>query len=284
MKAVKLWGGLGNQMFQYAFGIYLSKKYGCNVSFYPHFGISASECSINVVVKNITFLSEEEQRSMSCYYKNLLHYRIERKMAQKIPFLYTKLYVERKLCYHENLPEKSKLFDGYWQSYKYLKDIDAEIRNSFSFVNIVDPFKIYEIQNSDSVFIHIRRGDYMNAKNQILFEECKVDYYVKAIHMVRSLVDNPKFFIFSNDINWVKSNFKIFEMSVVFVENETSVADFVCMQACKHAIIANSTFSWWAAWLINNKSKRIIAPLNWYRNKKMNETTSDLIPEDWIRI
>ena len=175
MKAVKLWGGLGNQMFQYAFGIYLSKKYGCDINYYTHVGVPVSECFINVIVNNVPFLSEEEQRSMGCHYKDLLHYRIERKVAQKIPFLFTKLYVEKKICYHEMLPEKSVLFDGYWQSYKYLKDIDAQIKSSFSYVKIMNPFIMSEIQDSDSVFVHIRRGDYMNGKNQILFEECKMD-------------------------------------------------------------------------------------------------------------
>lgn len=138
--------------------------------------------------------------------------------------------------------------------------------------------------------MHIRRGDYLLKANQQLFAECSLQYYIASIQEVLTRVENPVFYVFSNDVNWVKDNLvKVFDKGTefVFVDNsaltKSPVADLYLMSLCKSNIIANSTFSWWGAWFNNNPHKIVIAPKNWY-NGALNETTKDLIPAEWIRL
>lgn len=138
--------------------------------------------------------------------------------------------------------------------------------------------------------MHIRRGDYLLKANQQLFAECSLNYYITAVREILAKVVNPVFYVFSNDVNWVREHLlKVFEKEAefVFVDNseitKSPVADLFLMSLCKHQIIANSTFSWWGAWLNKNPKKIVIAPKNWY-NGDLNKTTEDLIPAEWIRL
>lgn len=172
---------------------------------------------------------------------------------------------------------------GYYQSEKYFKEITNIIRKDFTFpkpVDIINQKLINQIDNTESVSIHIRRGDYLNIPNTQNI--CSISYYKKAINLILKNISNPQFYIFSNDINWCKQHLQIDK--AIFISNNTGKNSFIDMQlmsCCKHNIIANSTFSWWGAWLNNNPNKIIISP-----NKWMNDTngTGDIIPNDWIKI
>ena len=131
--------------------------------------------------------------------------------------------------------------------------------------------------------MHIRRGDYLLDKNLSLFTTCTHDYYYKAEALIAEKSFSPTFFIFSDDIEWVKKNIP-FNHPVVFVtdSNLTDYQELMLMSACKHNIIANSTFSWWGAWLNNNTEKIVITPQKWFTTQTMNE--KDLIPPTWIKI
>ena len=139
------------------------------------------------------------------------------------------------------------------------------------------------INNKNSVAIHIRRGDYLNdPKVRCIHGILGSDYYKKSINYIKKKVKNPFFFIFSDDIELVKKNFSFFNnKKYIFIDTKSSINDLYLMSNCKHFIIANSTFSWWGAWLSKNKRKIVCAPKRWLRARI---STPDIIPESWIRI
>lgn len=154
---------------------------------------------------------------------------------------------------------------GYFQSYKYFKDYEYEIKN------LLTPNICYGI--NDYTSIHVRRGDYTNLKNEYI--ELTLDnYYNKAM----SMTDSDKFIVFSDDINWCRNIFKGNRFE--FCESSNEIEDFAKMISCKNNIIANSTFSWWAAYLNQYPDKIVIAPKKWF-GPNLNHNTKDLIPNKW---
>jgi hypothetical protein len=139
------------------------------------------------------------------------------------------------------------------------------------------------IKNKNSVAIHIRRGDYLNNPKARYFHGILgEDYYKKSISYIKKRVNNPFYFIFSDDVELVKKTFFFFnKKNYIFIDTKSSIDDLHLMSNCKHFIIANSTFSWWGAWLSKNKHKIICAPKRWVRAKI---STPDIIPESWIKI
>jgi len=177
--------------------------------------------------------------------------------------------------------------DGFWQNAKYFKNIEKEIREEFTlrkpldekFANISR-----QIENIPSVSIHIRRGDYVNdPKTKAVHNVCDLDYYNKAIDIIKTNVNNPTFFVFSDDIDWVSKNLEI-NSPTFWVSNLKSkdYEELILMSKCKHNIIANSSFSWWGAWLNQNPDKIVIAPKQWLINKTADEL--DILPPRWIKI
>lgn len=177
--------------------------------------------------------------------------------------------------------------EGYWQSERYFKEFSNIIRADFEFkapISASNNELAVQIVNTNAVSMHIRRGDYIsNKKNTSIYSVCSLDYYRLAIATVTEKVTNPVFYIFSDDIPWVKSNLTI-KAHNVFVDHNKgaeSYNDMRLMSLCQHNIIANSSFSWWGAWLNKNPEKIVIAPNKWFSN---NTNDADLIPENWIRL
>ena len=178
--------------------------------------------------------------------------------------------------------------DGYWQTEMYFKSIrnelldDFEIKSSPSGEN---SSMLDLICKSNSVSVHIRRGDYVN--NAETFQKhgvSSMEYYNKAINYINKRVENTHFFIFSDDIEWVRQNFTI-KHAIHFIgfnDASKNFEDLRLMKNCKHNIIANSSFSWWGAWLNENPNKIVIAPANWFNDISVN--TNNLIPSDWVSI
>lgn len=288
MIGIKLWGGLGNQFFQYAFGLYLSDRRGEKPFFYGEL-LKDKKLDLNYFNVAINILDQEVEKKYGCNSNYFLIYRIKRKLIQLFPFSNKRLLVEYNLEFKKTISDKYFLFDGYWQSYKYLKPIEKVLRQQFVLnSNLLPDLEIYnEIRRTNSISLHIRRGDYLNRKNTKIFESISMEYYEKAINFFLEKKDNPVFYVFSNDLNWVRINLNISnEATFVFVDNKnyenTTTLDLYLMSSCKHHIIANSTFSWWGAWLNSSKDKIVIAPKKWYVGKK-NDFTIDLIPPDWLR-
>ena len=133
--------------------------------------------------------------------------------------------------------------------------------------------------------MHIRRGDYVsNPTTNKLHGTCSLEYYHNAVDIIAAKVSNPHFFIFSDDHEWARNNFKI-DYPLTFVAHNNAgknYEDMRLMSLCKHHIIANSSFSWWGAWLGSNPKKIVCAPRGWFKDKSLN--TNDIIPSDWSRI
>ncbi len=176
---------------------------------------------------------------------------------------------------------------GYWQSEKYFADCTEEIRQAFTFKpsllrensNIAD-----QILNVNAISLHVRRGDYVSDLKNIFIGVCTLDYYQNAIAYIKSIVDSPVFYIFSDDIDWVKTHLVV-DSPTVFVRHNQgteSYNDMRLMSLCQHHIIANSSFSWWGAWLNTNPYKIVIAPRRWFASDHFD--TSDLLPSSWIKI
>ena len=187
------------------------------------------------------------------------------------------------------LLKRDIILKGYFQSEKYFKEIETLIRSDFQFVDYghSNEFKdmMKNIENVNSVGLHIRRGDYLNSN--IHTDLSCTDYYLNSVKYIRQHVDSPHFYIFSDDIDWCINNFHISDSSYVDLNEsrENPILDMKLMSSCKHNIIANSSFSWWAAWLNNFEDKIIIAPNKWLKVHKRNlAIKKDIVPKEWVRI
>lgn len=198
-------------------------------------------------------------------------------------------YIEPHFHYDENVLQfKNGLLEGYWQSEKYFSSIRAVLLKDFTLKNSLHENALSvlgQIGECESVSVHIRRGDYVNNPGALTFHGLvDLEWYTGAIRYIESRVSKPQFFFFSDDIAWVKENlpsrsdFIFVDASPDGLEHE----DLFMMSACKHQIIANSSFSWWAGWLNKNEQKIVIAPQRWFQNKGPN--TKDLLPNTWVSL
>ena len=189
-------------------------------------------------------------------------------------------------CYDKKIFNLSGdvFLDGYWQTEKYFCNISDIIRKDFSFKESFLCAKrevLDDIKNTNSVFVHFRRGDYVSDQRTNKFHGvCDMEYYKKSIEYFLRLGNNFKFFIFSDDIDWVKENFKIDNCFFVSNKKLRDFEELFLMSKCKHAIIANSSFSWWGAWLNDGKDKIVIAPKKWNNSDCYNE----IVPDRWIKM
>lgn len=285
MIIIKLIGGLGNQLFQYAAGRLLAEKLGCplklDVTGYKNqSGLTPRYYELGVFNIKESFANIEDI--------NLLKNK-KRSFFQKL-FGIKKIYYysEKNFGFNEEFLNltKNTYLNGYWQSEKYFLEISDILRKEFSFKNPPDRETknlLNQIKHINSVSLHIRRGDYVSdsqtkAAHYVDLEE----YYKKAVNYIMENSNNPHFYIFSDDPQWVKDNFiKDFDYTIIdFNPTDKGYEDLRLMSTCKHNIIANSSFSWWGAWLNNNPEKIVIAPSKWFNISEYN--TKDLIPESWI--
>ena len=182
------------------------------------------------------------------------------------------------------LKSEKKYFSGYWQNEKYFKDIENDVRNAFKFPELDK--KNLElsmlIRNTQSVSVHIRRGDYLLSQNSALANVCTDLYYKNSFSYVIKTIKNPHFFVFSNDIEWCRKNLKMHNVTFVDWNNgEDSYKDMQLMSLCKHNIIANSSFSWWGAWLNEYNKKIVCVPNTWYNASYPIYVE---MPQSWVRI
>jgi hypothetical protein len=182
----------------------------------------------------------------------------------------------------------NSLLIGYFQSEKYFLSEEKTIRADFNFMPQMDEANsalARQIKSSNSVSLHVRRGDYVsNAQASQNHPLCSIDYYKSAVNGIQEKYKNVSFFVFSDDMEWTKENIKI-DSPIIYSDHnrgDKSYNDMRLMSLCKHNIIANSSFSWWGAWLNINENKTVIAPKIWFSDISMD--TSDLIPNNWLKI
>ncbi|NTV98925.1 MAG: alpha-1,2-fucosyltransferase, partial [Chlorobiaceae bacterium] len=180
--------------------------------------------------------------------------------------------------------------EGYWQSEKYFDAISRDIAREFRIITPLSPKSTETkklIGSTESVSVHVRRGDYVAEDYRgRIHGPLKISYYAEALDIIAQKKRSPHLFIFSDDIPWVKENLR-FDFPARYVDHNderSGFEDLHLMSLCRHNIIANSTFSWWGAWLNRNPTKIVIAPKQWFPDPKMNSLTSDLIPDSWIRL
>ncbi len=291
MIIVQLIGGLGNQMFQYAMARRLAilKKTDLkfDISCFDHYEDRKYDLGCFNIVED--FASNQEIRRLKGP-----DGRIPRKIFKIInkrkPYSKRSYIKERYHYYDPGVVEVSGdvYLEGYWQSEKYFKEIEEIIRSEFKIKNKPDPVNNRLgslILGSQSVSVHIRRGDYVTdpTVNKV-HGICTMEYYNIAIDKILKTIKDPHFFIFSDDLAWAENNLRINHPTTFINENSgnKSYEDMRLMSLCSHNIIANSSFSWWGAWLNENPDKIVIAPKKWFNDQRIN--TKDQIPESWQRI
>lgn len=296
MIIVKLWGGLGNQMFQYAAARRLSHINGEPLKLDTRwFGREAHgdtprryELGVFAIAADIA-TAGESRRMRGVDIRRWP--KIVKRLMAAAGYAAPKNYVaERHFHFNpEILNLKGDIYlDGYWQSEKYFRDAGDVIRNDFRLKGPPDGVNtgvLQEIAGCESVSLHFRRGDYVtNANAAAHHGTASLDYYAAAIGAIGTRVVSPRFFVFSDDQSWVKRNL-IIDFPVTYVEGngaEKAYEDMRLMSSCKHHIIANSSFSWWGAWLGANPDKIVIAPRQWFQGGDAD--TRDLLPEEWLRL
>lgn len=286
MLLVKLTGGLGNQMFQYSFAKALqSKGYEVKLdistfeTYTLHGGFGLEHYSITIPIA-----SKDE---LLPYKTNFLT-----KIGRKLNISHKKLMGEKTLLFQKELlspPNNTSLY-GYFQSEKYFNTIRDTILDDFILKAPLSPYSasmkktIQSLSNTAS--IHIRRGDYITDSKANKFHGiCGLDYYEEAISLLKSKFKEMHYFIFSDDIEWVKNN--LAPEKCTYIDNTLPYIpheDIYLMSLCHHNIIANSSFSWWGAWLNHNSTKVVIAPKKWFADDKMVQQSCDIVPESWSRV
>ena len=294
---VRLKGALGNQMFEYAFGRALSIKHGVPLkldisglkSVLHNYSFDLGHLNIQCEIASENETSKFTKRSLIG---------LTRLMTDRLRAPH-KRYVLTESSYSflpDLLHARNKVYiQGYWQSEKYFKNVENIIKEELTVKNPLEGKNLQlanEMQNCNSISLHVRRGDYVNIKEVTKIHGiCSLDYFERAVIFMADKVDKPCFYIFSDDMEWVESNLKIdFPMTLVNhngsnIEHDGTdkcYEDIRLMSQCRHNIISNSTFSWWGAWLNNNNNKIVCAPKVWALDKALN--TPDRVPLDWIRL
>tara|TARA_A100001015_G_C15026532_1_gene730799 strand:- start:205 stop:1059 length:855 start_codon:yes stop_codon:yes gene_type:complete len=279
----KLTGGLGNQMFQFAAAFTVAKRK--QVDLFLDLGwLDTRNLHNGFELENVfDIYSKVNFLKKDFIFKNINIGRYLAKFDFKL-----KTFEEPHFHFSSEIFNISNhvYLKGYWQSELYFREYSNELKKIFIFSkNINESISSIknEIYNSNSVSIHIRRGDYVSKKNINHYIDLK-NFYLKAAKNVARQTTNPIFFIFSDDPGWVSKNFKLeYPYKIVNINNGiNSFKDMYLMSLCKHNIIANSSFSWWAAWLNNNEHKMVFAPKNWFKDKSIN--TENLYPISWITV
>ena len=292
MVITNLIGGLGNQMFQYAAGRALSLERGVplrlDISGFANYELHQGFELQRIFNCPADIASEADVRGIMDWQFSPVIRRVVSRLG--LVALRRKAWVmEPHFHYWEGIKNSPSdcYLTGYWQSEKYFSEVATQIREDFSFrLALVHKNAEFakQIDKTNAVSLHVRRGDYVhNKKNADVYEQCSLDYYCGAIKYIEASVDNPQFFIFSDDISWVKSNMKM-DGQYHYVDHNQgaeSYNDMRLMSLCKHHIIANSSFSWWGSWLGSNFDKTVIAPKDWFSNQTM---TTDLLPRNWITL
>lgn len=292
-----VFGGLGNQMFQYSYGLAMARKYGVplkldildfsNISSHNGFELQDVFGLSSPIARRSDFIEIMGWRGVEILRK------FQHKSRYKIFRSSKTVQQDLSVGAHENM---RKAFDnsylvGVWQSESYFLQAIDLVREDFHFtgdLGVRNSCLLESIRSKKSVSIHVRRGDYVtNTHANTVHGLCEKDYYQRALSYLAERFDGLNYYVFSDDIAWVKKNIVI-PSPITFVEHNTgrkSHIDMRLMSACTHHIIANSTFSWWGAWLSESNSSDsgvIIAPKKWANRKS--KALLEVIPQNWERI
>lgn len=276
MIITKLQGGLGNQLFQYSLGRFLAHKHQTplklDTSWYGVVPDRQYDLSVYAIAAPLATAPEAESL------KNKF-----------VPLAKRSYFKER--FYHFDpavLAAGPNVFlEGYWQSEKYFLPIADIIRHEITLKTPPQGMNkeiLQQINETLAVSLHVRRGDYVsNSAANNYHGTSPLEYYKAAVDHIAKRVKNPHFYIFSDDPTWTRKNLLLdYPLTFVTGNDKAAQEDLRLMSQCRHFIIANSTFSWWGAWLSSSEGKTVIAPKEWFKDKS--NTDKDLIPNDWLRL
>jgi hypothetical protein len=286
MIIVRISGGLGNQMFQYAMARSFSKNknniFKLDLSFYLKQTLRNYELNLFHIEENIA--SDEE--SILLRGKKGLYYKVRKKL--KFPLKYPDTVVKEKFDSNieSNLSysQEDIYLDGVWQNQIYFADIRDKLIDDFTPKNMLSKeAKNYmkDIKKKNSISLHVRRGDYIvNNHTNSFHGICDIKYYKTSIEYICRNVQNPIFYIFSDDIKWCEENFSFLKDKIYVKKTKSAIEDLELMKNCHHNIIANSSFSWWGAWLNDFEKKIVITPKIWWNAMPERH----IAPKEWIKI
>lgn len=294
MKIVVAFGGLGNVLFYYALANAFRQKGIKSFVFISKTNVERKNYNLGKVFPNLP-------RWGNLNFAQVIHFFIVQQLRN---VKYKKYKIPHKVLFypfdalvHDQEPVSyiPELFDnlsanqyllGHFQSYKFFEEYRDSILKEFRFSKEMLSSKTnhasIEIRKCNSVSLHVRRGDYLNGYYyETLGKVCNIDYYKRAVEYICKKLDNPYFFVFSDDPEYVAENLQIKNATYIdFNIGDDSWQDMYLMSQCNHNIIANSTFSWWGAWLNENPQKIVVAPNRWFANMENDEI---VLPE-WIRL
>lgn len=270
MKIITFWGGLGNQIFEYAYYKWLQEKFPNEkiYGYYPAVGLAAH----NGLEINKRFNVELPCSSKISNIIGTILFNVDRVCRRlHLPLMFT--------CTQSNEKYSTIFHCDYWQDKKYEL---SNFKMQFNISNIESDnlSLLAKMKGKNTVAIHIRRGDYLNpGVTSIYGGICTEEYYQKAINQISSTVDNPYYLFFSDDPQYVRDVYRLENMTIIdWNKGEKSIFDMYLMSQCKYMILANSTFSYWAARL-NEKADKIFCPTRW-----TNITPPNIILDNWIKI
>lgn len=298
MIIVKLWGGMCNQMFQYAFGYALAKKYNDELCFDIEFyenqpgHVSKRKVISQKEFPKLSWLKFSSRPSVvkpfeNKYISHIIRYNWGCNF--RLPGLH--FIMEKLHKYYDGISyiqQVPNYYDGYWQSAKYFQEYEEEIRREFSptekVLEVVGKWRT-SIPSDNCVAVHVRRGDYLNKINKRGLKSGDVigdvQYYLRAIDYINSKIENAGFCFFSDDIEWCRNTFGSVVNKAVFVENKgknAAIIDLFSIASCEHGIMSPSTFSWWGNWLRAKKQNSIvIVPKGDYSCK-------EFFDDNWIKL
>ncbi len=307
MITIKMQGRLGNQLFQYAFARNLKEKYYPQDEIYINFEHVYSEgkkedgFDDSLKYFNIQDYKTTDKLNINIFQKLIfVLYLCIRKVLRaitkcgndskriEVPFFkvlnrFGIYCLSNGYCDFKKSIFKNKLLLGYFESDKYFKEISSIIKKEYTPKLPVckDNLNLFNIiNNTNSICITIRRGDFLDAANMKAHYICTNEYFYKAVNIIREKVENPVFIVFSDDVEWVKQNMQ-FDGEVYYETGNDPIWEKLrLMSSCKHFVISNSTFSWWAQYLSTNDNKVVIAPSRW-NNKIKNK---DIYQDNWTQI
>ena len=295
MIMLRLIGGLGNQMFQYACGRMLAQTHQTalklDISNYADDPLRHYSLGCFNLKAELATPKEIQHIGGSLLAKNTLRRSIAKKLEQLKPYYRRRFIHEQGFGFDANIlqaPNNICLYNGYWQSEQYFRTIQTMIRQELSIKHKLsgNNAQVAEhIYSTEAISIHVRRGDYAtNLTVQQQHGILDAAYYQKSLEHLTQYTQKPVLFIFSDDVAWCKANLQL-AADTYYVDNNNDVhnyEDLRLMSLCKHHIIANSSFSWWGAWLNSNPAKQVCAPKQWF--KTTNRNTHDIIPDSWAKI
>ncbi|MBE7706910.1 MAG: alpha-1,2-fucosyltransferase [Cyanobacteria bacterium SIG30] len=280
MIIMKYNGGLGNQIFQYLAGKTLAEKLNCELFFDMSFFKGRKTRKYEM---NIFGIEENPCKDI----RPLLYWKLRKILKMPKKFLGLNIYNEESFSYEEKFEkiENNTFVEGFFQSPKYFNE---NVVNKINFeAKISEKTREIEekIKEENSISMHIRLGDYVQKSHYSkIYNHLDENYYKKAIEIIKEKVKNPVFYVFSDDIRGASKILSNIQ-NVIYInhniEND-SWQDMYLMSKCKHNIIANSSFSYFGAYLNKNPEKTVIAPKKWFQDP--NKTTDDVYPDNWIKI